>query len=262
MVQWAVEHVPSSDNPTVLEIGSGNGTLLFSLIEEENYSSGLLCGIDYSEDAVNLARNIAKKRDIEHITFSTCDFLMQDPPPISEEQSDTGRVDIWDLLLDKGTYDAIALGEKDELGRPPTRSYPLRTARLIKPGGFFLITCEHQIDLFKSLLTIHAACNFTEQELKTTFATEETELIYQYVLIRYFDHRSLISHINQFKHKIPHIHLWRPERCKILQRSISETEVGTINAYRSGTISRPLRNVSVAISTPHSNSLMIFGSFI
>lgn len=156
MVQWTAEHVPSSEDPTILEIGSGNGTLLFSLIEEENYPSRLLCGIDYSEDAVNLARNIAKKRDIEDITFSTCDFLTQDPPPISEEQRDTGRIDTWDLLLDKGTYDAIALGEKDELGRPPIRFYPSRTARLIKPGGFFLITCENRNrSFFRTLLIIY-----------------------------------------------------------------------------------------------------------
>ncbi|KAE9391384.1 S-adenosyl-L-methionine-dependent methyltransferase [Gymnopus androsaceus JB14] len=162
MVQWAAEHVPSSDNPIILEIGSGNGTLLFSLIEEENYSPKLLCGIDYSEDAVNLAKNIANKRGVQDITFNTCDFLTQDPPPISEEQESSGRIDTWDLLLDKGTYDAIALGEKDELGRSPIFSYPLRTARLIKPGGFFLIT----------------SCNFTEQELRSNFATQESGLVY------------------------------------------------------------------------------------
>ncbi|KAJ3869003.1 S-adenosyl-L-methionine-dependent methyltransferase [Lentinula novae-zelandiae] len=162
MVQWTAEHVPSSDDPTILEIGSGNGTLLFTLHEEEHYSPKRLCGIDYSSDAVELAKSIALQRGAQEIIFDTCDFLMQDPPPISQEHQSSRRVDSWDLLLDKGTYDAIALGEKDELGRPPVFHYPSRVGRSLKPGGFFLIT----------------SCNFTEEELKTNFATQDSGLIY------------------------------------------------------------------------------------
>lgn len=142
MVQWTAEHVPYSDDPTILEIGSGNGTLLFTLHEEEHYSPKRLCGIDYSSDAVELAKSIALQRGAQEIIFNTCDFLMQDPPPISQEHQSSRRIDSWDLLLDKGTYDAIALGEKDELGRPPVFQYPSRVGRLLKPGGFFLITCK------------------------------------------------------------------------------------------------------------------------
>ncbi|KIK62996.1 hypothetical protein GYMLUDRAFT_222757 [Collybiopsis luxurians FD-317 M1] len=162
MVQWTANHLPPTTNPTILEIGSGNGTLLFSLIQEEDYPPQFCCGIDYSADAVNLAKGVAEKREVQDITFATCDFLSQDPPLISEDQRDAGRVDAWDLLLDKGTYDAISLGEKDTSGRPPSFAYPTRAARLIKPGGYFLIT----------------SCNFTEQELRADFATEETGLKY------------------------------------------------------------------------------------
>ena len=51
--------------------------------------------------------------------------------------------DGWDLVVDKGTYDAIALSEKaDEEGIRVYRRYPLRVAEIVKPGGYFLITCE------------------------------------------------------------------------------------------------------------------------
>lgn len=137
MTDWVIENISPSNSPTILEIGSGNGTLLFSLVEA-GYEASHLAGADYSPDAVKLSRMIAASREgCEEISFSTCDFLAEVPNKL-EGQGEDG----WDLLLDKGTYDAIALGEKDESGRSPVEGYPLRAARLLKKGGHFLITCE------------------------------------------------------------------------------------------------------------------------
>ena len=138
MVHWTLENVPAASGPQILEIGSGNGTLLFAL-RDAGYTASHLTGIDYSPDAVKLARLIAHVRDGDEIAFHVCDFL-RDPPPPAIERSDTSG--LWDLLLDKGTYDAIALGEKDELGRCPQAAYSARASRLLKEGGYFLITCK------------------------------------------------------------------------------------------------------------------------
>ncbi|KAF7312420.1 Protein-lysine N-methyltransferase EFM4 [Mycena indigotica] len=139
MVKWALDNAPPS--PKTLEVGSGNGTLLFALAEA-GYDPHSLFGIDYSPGAVQLARAIATESNYQDITFSECDFLSQDPPQTE-----------WDLILDKGTFDAIALAEKDADGGSPVAKYPPRVARLLKPGAMFLIT----------------SCNFTEDELKTAF---------------------------------------------------------------------------------------------
>lgn len=140
MVEWTLENHPPTVNGFILEIGSGNGTLLFALLEA-GYSPSRLSGIDYSPDALTLASSIAKTRaGGDSITFSACDFLQGEPlllPHMTQGQSSG----VWDLLLDKGTYDAIALGQKDEQGKSPAARYPERVARLLKPGGFFLITC-------------------------------------------------------------------------------------------------------------------------
>ncbi|KJA26421.1 hypothetical protein HYPSUDRAFT_36745 [Hypholoma sublateritium FD-334 SS-4] len=159
MVDWTLQNVSPSADASILEIGSGNGTLLFGLLEA-GYKASTLHGIDYSAGAVKLAKEIALTHDGSDITFSECDFLNDEPQAPQDAPDD--RKDVWHLLLDKGTYDAIALGERDDKGRLPTWNYPSRVARLLEPGGYFLIT----------------SCNFTEDELKTAFITEGTDLVY------------------------------------------------------------------------------------
>uniref|UniRef100_L2G8G4 S-adenosylmethionine-dependent methyltransferase n=2 Tax=Colletotrichum gloeosporioides species complex TaxID=2707338 RepID=L2G8G4_COLFN len=62
--------------------------------------------------------------------------------------------DGWDVVLDKGTFDAICLSdEKDAQGRRICEGYRGRVLRLVKPGGLLLIT----------------SCNWTEEELKAWF---------------------------------------------------------------------------------------------
>jgi len=160
MVEWATRYLPPAENSLILEVGSGNGTLLLALVEA-GYDPHRVTGIDYSLDAVKLARSVAESRGAADISFHACDFLHDDAPPPAHASPDD-RQDVWDLLLDKGTYDAIALAKKDENGHSPAASYPERVARLLKPGGYFLIT----------------SCNFTEDELQSNFATPETGLMY------------------------------------------------------------------------------------
>ena len=153
MVDWTLENVPITSHPRILEIGSGNGTLLFAL-HEAGYAASHLSGIDYSPDAVKLARMVAEARsqNSEQVTsFHVCDFISELPPPPSPPASPaiSGQLDAdvqgsWDLLLDKGTYDAIALGEKDESGRCPIAVYPVRASKLLKENGYLLITCKPQ----------------------------------------------------------------------------------------------------------------------
>ncbi|KAF8638267.1 hypothetical protein AX17_002289 [Amanita inopinata Kibby_2008] len=153
IVDWAKVNVPPSNKAPILEIGSGNGTLLFALAEA-GYAPSTITGVDYSADAIELAKAISTKRDIEGMTFVECNFLQHD---LLDKHGP------WDLVLDKGTYDSIALGAKDEHGHSAALRYPTQLARLLKPGGYFLIT----------------SCNFTEEELQAAFATPETGLVYQ-----------------------------------------------------------------------------------
>jgi len=182
MVKWVNQHTPPRPDVSILEVGSGNGALLFALAEgrgEACYPAHRLLGIDYSEGAVQLAQSVAHSRNLTAITFSVCDFLHEDPPLLADQNG------AWDLIFDKGTYDAIALMEKDEDGKIPVEGYPMRVAKLLNPGGHFLITCAYVCIVPLGFETkgplITPACNFTEFELQSKFITEETGLQYQYV---------------------------------------------------------------------------------
>jgi EEF1A lysine methyltransferase 2 len=191
MVEWCLDEVPppKSDSNSlqssfrILEVGSGNGILLTSLVEAGYHPSKhyAIHGIDYSPDAISLAKKVAAGHGEEaaRIKYSLCDFLKEDAV-LSDGDGDVYE---YDLVLDKGTYDAMALGKKDENGRAPSARYPARVARHLREGGYFLITCESTIAFAVSKPTGDrmAACNFTEEELIAAFAATPVPLKYQYV---------------------------------------------------------------------------------
>lgn len=131
MVDYISENGMVSEKSRVLDLGTGNGHLLFALRESD--VPGYFLGVDYSEPSVRFARNVAAAREIE-VDFEHHDLLNEEPltPP-------------FDLVLDKGTLDAIALSEDREAkGKYVTKVLPM-----IKRGGMFMIT----------------SCNFTKAEL-------------------------------------------------------------------------------------------------
>lgn len=88
--------------------------------------------------------------NFQHISDLNSSLPESHPLKLSEEINEP-----WDLVLDKGTFDALALSQetipvrrvtadgKEELEqRLPSAVYPEKVAQLVKKGGFFLITCE------------------------------------------------------------------------------------------------------------------------
>jgi len=118
----------------VLDLGTGNGHLLFSL--RDAGVPGSFLGIDYSEPSVNFAHKVAVAHDISGVSFQHHDLLQDSPiqPP-------------FDLILDKGTLDAIALSDD----REAKSKYVEKVRSMIKHTGKFMIT----------------SCNFTKKELTT-----------------------------------------------------------------------------------------------
>ncbi|CAH1756777.1 10239_t:CDS:2 [Entrophospora sp. SA101] len=107
----------SSKSTSILDIGCGNGHLLLELAKNHQYTN--LVGIDYSSDAIELAKNIAKDQDFDHIiSYYVYDFIENnDDNEIGKSifyqnylsNKSTNQQQKFDIILDKGTFDAITL---------------------------------------------------------------------------------------------------------------------------------------------------------
>lgn len=128
----------------ILDLGTGNGEMLFALCEDGG-SLGKMMGVDYSAQSVELARRVAEKKGLQHqVEFRVWDILNG-----REEKEGEQELGEWDVVLDKGTFDAVSLS-----GIPDVeRRYVWQVERLVRPRGLVLVT----------------SCNWTEDELKKWF---------------------------------------------------------------------------------------------
>ena len=123
---------------TFLDLGTGNGEMLFLLKEEGDFTGNML-GVDYSPNSVELARGVANARHLtDGIKFKIWDIL-----------SDTTELGQFDVVLDKGTFDAVSLSGRIDV----EEIYVRKVEQLIKDGCFLLVT----------------SCNWTELELRNWF---------------------------------------------------------------------------------------------
>ncbi|KAI8377665.1 S-adenosyl-L-methionine-dependent methyltransferase [Radiomyces spectabilis] len=144
MVEWVTENV-NDPNAAVIDLGCGNGHLLLELANE-GYSN--LTGIDYSEAAIDLAKSVADQRGLSNIHYEAVDFL----------QDDSWRQKTYNIVLDKGTFDAISLNPEQKAAKEqgkegPRERYIEATRKMMDPQGLFLIT----------------SCNWTMEELIESF---------------------------------------------------------------------------------------------
>lgn len=124
------------------EVGTGNGQLLFAF-SAAGYTS--LTGIDYSPLSIELANDILKARsapDSEHtIADPPPRFFVADILQVALGEKVQGVSDeSWDLITDKGTYDAVCLSDELREGKSLRELYVESIARLLPKGGIFLIT--------------------------------------------------------------------------------------------------------------------------
>ncbi|KAH3902746.1 Efm4p SCDLUD_000334 [Saccharomycodes ludwigii] len=130
-----------TEKSTIIDLGTGNGHLLFSLYEE-GFTKAKLHGVDYSHESIKFSNKILSEKypeALDNISFSQVDIFDSEWKPPR-----------FDIVLDKGTLDAIALsGLKLASGKTVVDAYPSVIDKLLKDNGVFLIT----------------SCNFTQKEL-------------------------------------------------------------------------------------------------
>jgi EEF1A lysine methyltransferase 2 len=146
-----------------LDLGTGNGHMLFRLRQPEDDDEeawlGDMVGVDYSEASVSLARKIAEQRRDEQgdpgaLRFECWDLL--------EAAAGDWLGDGFDIVLDKGTFDAISLMGSQNEPTHPCQRYRQRVAPLVRPGCFLIVT----------------SCNWTKDELRNWLAPSDSEFAY------------------------------------------------------------------------------------
>ena len=136
MIQYILDHVDSSSN--ILEVGMGNGHLLFEL-GEESYTS--LYGADYSAVSVQFCvKQMASKSCAPPVHFQQVNILDGCP---AEWHS------FFHLVLDKGTFDAISLSAHSSADQQLYVSF-VKSA-LVNNGSFLIVSCNYTVE---ELLTI------------------------------------------------------------------------------------------------------------
>ncbi|UKZ52413.1 hypothetical protein TrVGV298_006189 [Trichoderma virens] len=163
----------SKEGAAVLDLGCGNGELLFAL-RDDGWEGGML-GVDYSAQSVALARRIGETRDAaeeeeeegkeaETAKTPSVNFLEWDllsgPLSLDDAASPLSFAPssgaLFDVILDKGTFDAISLSASSDVR--PCETYRQRLLQLLSPnGGIFLVT----------------SCNWTEPELRSWFEEDD-----------------------------------------------------------------------------------------
>ncbi|XP_067012529.2 EEF1A lysine methyltransferase 2 [Anabrus simplex] len=136
IVRWLSSNDRVHLTDRIIDIGCGNGMLLVELARE-GFAS--LTGVDYSPNAIALARAVASSQGLE-IHYEVCDVL-------------SGALDgrRYQVALDKGTYDAVSLCPDDT--KMKREQYISSVHSLLHPGGLLVIT----------------SCNWTEKELVAHF---------------------------------------------------------------------------------------------
>lgn len=99
-------------------------------------------GADYSEKAIDLARDVLKDRGITSVELHVCDITA---PELDETLKN------FKVVNDKGTYDAISLNPENS--KDQRQKYITNLDKLLSPDGYFVIT----------------SCNWTREELTEHF---------------------------------------------------------------------------------------------
>ncbi|RKP12114.1 S-adenosyl-L-methionine-dependent methyltransferase [Piptocephalis cylindrospora] len=154
MIEWTIENLDDKYS-RVLDVGCGNGHLLFEL---SSLGYRELTGLDYSQPSIDLAEAIVSKRTgegdedaKERISFMCADLFNLKPKDVNGGA--------FDLILDKGTFDAISLNPEQKAKRSsgapgPMDQYGPVIASLLREDGILLIT----------------SCNWTKEELIAQFS--------------------------------------------------------------------------------------------
>ncbi|XP_037128439.1 EEF1A lysine methyltransferase 2 [Syngnathus acus] len=134
VLKW-MDNANIAKDAAILDIGTGNGAFLVEMAKQ-GYKN--LTGIDYSPASVELAKSVLQAEGLTHVNVKEVDFCR-------------GELEVYDVCIDKGTFDAISLNP-DDTGEVK-RLYVQALKASLKDRGLFSMT----------------SCNWTKEQLLERF---------------------------------------------------------------------------------------------
>ncbi|OMJ22522.1 Protein-lysine N-methyltransferase mettl10 [Smittium culicis] len=187
IVDWIEDQDEDYTSKTIVDIGCGNGQLLFRL-QESGFTN--LTGTDYSSYSIELAKQIQSTvEEGNEINFIQSDILLETAASdifaslkkLNESRSIENSINSFDLVLDKGTFDAICLAPEQPTAISPTAAEVAETnsdktetekhKRVdMEARKKYLRSVRELMDAKKSVFLI-TSCNWTEDELVSMFSS-------------------------------------------------------------------------------------------
>ena len=155
VIDWIKNNFKTTRNdsePTILDLGCGNGHFTLKLMEAGWKN---VAALDYSEKAVELAKKLVGF-DSENDRIFKADILNPSTLPAKHYNA-------YDLIVDKGTFDAISLNPDFEGLEKISKTKVI--ADTFKNTLKTLLTAEDSLFIITS-------CNWTSQELEHIFGPE------------------------------------------------------------------------------------------
>ena len=200
-----------TQQPCLLDLGTGNGSML-ALLRKKGRFAGDMVGVDYSGRSVELARELQRLRiHSAYLSDSEDEDDFEDGEEQQAKNVDTNiRFEEWDILsstdalsgdgeergldwfpyqkggfdivLDKGTFDAVSLSEETVEDRRGATEASASNSKTIGSGTKTIQrrVCERYPDIARRLMRkggflVVTSCNWTEEELIQWFTRSESD---------------------------------------------------------------------------------------
>ncbi|MFZ1991850.1 MAG: peptide chain release factor N(5)-glutamine methyltransferase, partial [Alphaproteobacteria bacterium] len=141
LIERALELIPKDSNGRVLDLGTGTGCLLISLLKERTNMTGV--GVDLSIEALEVAKsNAISHAVIQRSTFVRSDWtekavgefelVLANPPYLTEEEFESAAPEV------RGHEPRLALTPGTD-GLEAYRAIARALPKVLKPGGFAVL---------------------------------------------------------------------------------------------------------------------------
>lgn len=143
LVEWALE-LPLASNAQVLDLGTGTGAIALALASEQ--PKWQITGVDYSQEAVGLAKSNAQLNQLEHVQFQQSNWFESIAGKFELIVSNPPYIDSQDPHLNQGDvrFEPHSALVADKQGLADIEHIISQAPKFLQPNGWLLLEHGYQ----------------------------------------------------------------------------------------------------------------------